>query len=449
MNKPGTNRGRAWSTGLFVAMLLAGPSALAAQECKLVGSAGANTAAEVLRGITEESTPDELNLIYTSAMSSLEPELDGKDRHAIAYLLASQAEIGLGDFANAKEYIDTFDGMLPECAEHSGNMRFRAWVELFNRGIDAYSSGDNEGALADFALANDFTPDLRSYNNAGLIYTEMGDNAKAAETYQSALDHATPDADPAQLQTAIRGLGDALTADHRAEEALAAYESYLQQYPDDVVIQIKFALSAAEAGREEEAATVFSEVLSRDDLEPQQWIEVGVGLYNSEDYEQAATAFGKARAANPYHKEAMENYVNASVQANRPGTVLALADTLVAWYPYDAANYQLLASALAKADMEDKAMEVIADQEATQVVFNFVQMAPNSGTSYVVKGSFETKGASGALSIPFEFLDAGGQVIATEVLTTEAPAEGESQRFQLSVDAGVPLAGFRYRKAGT
>jgi len=434
---------------MVMAVALAGPGALAAQECELVGSVGANTAAEVLRGITETSTPDELHTIYTEAMSTLKSELDGKKSHAFSYLLATQTHIGLGSFDDAKQDIETFDEMMPDCGDYSSNMRFRAWVELFNAGIDAYSSGDNDTALADFAMASDFTPDLRSFNNAGLIYTEMGDNAKAAETYQDALDHATADADPAQLQTAIRGLGDALTVDHRPDEALAAYESYLEQYPDDVVIQIKFALAAADAGREDEAAAIFGEVLSRDDLDPQQWIEVGVGLYNSEDYEKAATAFGKARAANPYHKEAMENYVNASVQANRPGTVLALADTLVAWYPYDAANYQLLASALAKADMEDKAMEVIASQEAAKVVFDFVQMAPNSGTSYIVRGTLEAKGASGALSIPFEFLDAGGQVIATEVLTTEAPAAGETRRFQLSVDAGVPLAGFRYHKAGT
>jgi len=445
------NRGGRIVPRLLVAGILVVPGALVAQdkECQFTGSVGANTAAEVLRGITEQSTPEELNLIYTQAMSSLKPELDGRDEHAVAYLLATQAEIGLGNYDEAKQYIDQFDGMMPECGEQSHNMRFRAWVELFNSGIDAYSSGDNETALTDFALANEFTPDLRSYNNQALIYTEMGNDAKAIETYRAALANAGPDADRAQLESAVRGLGDALTVTGKPEEALAAYESYLEDHPDDVVVQIQFAMAASDAGRTEEATRIYSNVLSRDDLDTQQWVEVGVGLYNAGDFDNATTAFGKARAANPYHKEAMENYVNASIQANRPGPVLALADTLVAWYPYDATNYQLLASALAKADMEDKAMEVIANEDATTVVFNFVQMAPSAGTSYVVRGSMEAKGASGDLSIPFEFLDSGGQVVATEVLSTTAPAEGETQRFQLSVDAGVPLAGFRYRKTGT
>lgn len=450
MRKSETNRGGRWSAGLSVAVLLAAPITLVAQECEFEGSVGASTAAEAFRGITSETSRADSTRIYTEALASLQPELDGRDEHAISYLLATQAHLGLADFAAALQSIAEFDELAPpECGEHSHTMRFRGWVDLFNVGIDAYGAGDTDTALASFELASEFYPDLRSYNNAGLIYMEIGDHAKAIETYQVALAAADDDVDPGQLQSSIRGLGDALMMADRGGEALDAYESYLDRHPDDVVIQIRYALAAAAAGRDEEAAEIFSSVLSRDDLDPQQWVEVGVGLYNSGDYDKATTAFGKARAVNPYHKEAMENLVNASVEANRPGSVLALADTLVAWYPYDQANYQLLASALARADMEKRALEVIEDQEATDVVFHSVQMAAESGTSYVVRGSLEAKGISGVLSIPFEFLDAAGQVIATEILTTEAPASGQTESFQLSVDAGVQLAGFRYRKAGT
>ncbi|MFV1987292.1 MAG: tetratricopeptide repeat protein, partial [Gemmatimonadota bacterium] len=315
-------------------------------------------------------------------------------------------------------------------------------------GIEQYSDGDLPAALESFGGANDFRPDLRSYNNLALIHTEQGDMAAAIATYEDGLANASDGADADQIRSAVRGLGDALVSEGRGAEAIEAYQTYLESYPEDVVVRISYALALSDADRGDEASEIFSSVLSRDDLSPQQWVEVGVGLYNSSDYEGSATAFGKARAANPFNKEAMENFVNASVQANRPGPVLALADTLVAWYPYDQTNYQLLASALAKADMDNRALEVIADQEAADVVFHFVQMAGGGGGVYVVRGSLETKGATGTLSIPFEFINANGDVVATETLSMPAPPSGSTENFELSVTSGVPIAGFRYGKSG-
>lgn len=430
-------------------VLAASPLMVAAQEeCEFDGSVGANTAAEKFREISEETPPDELTRIFQEAYDAVEPELDDRDEHAIAYLLATQALIGLHRYDEALATIQRFDEMAPECGEYSGNQRFRAWVELFNAGIDAYSSGESQTALDRFEMASQFHADLRSYNNAALVYLEMGNNAKAIETYQNALANAPADADPTQLQSAIKGLGDALQAEGRNDEAMAAYRSFLDGHPDDVVIQIRYALTAAEAGQDAEASEIFGTVLQRDDLGEQQWVEVGVGLYNSGDFANAATAFSKARTVNPYNKEAMENFVNASVQANRPGPVLALADTLVNWYPYDETNYQLLASALAKASMDDRAMAVIADQEATDVVFHYAQMAP-AGSGYVVRGSLESRTATGTLQIPFEFVDVTGAVIGTETLTMQAPPAGQVENFQLRVDLGTPVAGFRYKTNGS
>lgn len=444
MDNAKSSRAGRLAAGVLFGILLAVPAAVVAQECQFEGSVGANTAAEKFRGITEETPDAEAMEAYREALEAVRPELDGEN--AVAYLMATQALLGLGELDEALELITTFDELAPECGEYSANMRMNGWVRHFNAGIDRYNAGDTEGALDSFVGANDFRPDLRSTNNAALIYMEMGDMENAIAMYRLGLENPGDDPDPAQRRSAIRGLGDALVAEGRTEEALAAYSDYLETHPDDVVVQINYALAAADSGMEAEASEIFSNVLSRDDLDPEQWVQVGVGLYNSSDYEGSATAFGKARAANPFNKEAMENYVNASVQANRPGPVLALADTLVSWYPYDQTNYQLLASALARASMDDRAMQVIADQEAADIVFHSVQMGGGGGGTYTVRGSLEAKGATGTLSIPFEFLSEGGEVIATETLTMAAPAAGQTESFQFSVTSGVPIAGFRYGK---
>lgn len=442
------NRREFRTAALLVVGLLAAPAVATAQEeCEFEPSNAASEASEALQEIGENATPEQETQAYMSALEALEPELD--DDNPVVHLLATQVKLGLERYDEALASMRRFEELAPpECQIHGQSMRQQGWVRLYNRGIQAYNAGDTETALASFTMANEFSHDLRSFNNTALLQMETGDNAAAIATYEEALAGDLTGADPVQVQNAIKGLGDLLVLEGRPEDALAAYGTYLEDYPDDVVIRISYALALSEAGRADEAAGIFEEVLARDDLTPQQWVEVGVGLYNSRDFENASTAFGKARAANPFSKEAMENYVNATVQAGRPGPVLPLADTLVQWYPYDAANYQLRASALARANMDQQAMEVMAAGEATDIVFHAVQMAPAAEGTYVVRGSLEARNATGQISIPFEFLDASGQVVATETLTTDAPPAGETQSFRLEVTPGVPVAGFRYRKSG-
>lgn len=437
-----TVRAGASSVALIAAGLVLTPFGLLAQdECEFEPSNAASNAAQALQSIAEDATDVERNAKYTEALGFLAEEADGDN--AVVFLFLAQANLGLQNFEEAHAALERYDEVAaPECLQYGQDQRYNGWVQLYNAGVSAYSASDNQVALDAFALANRFKPDLRSYTNAALLQSQLGDTEGAIATYREALAADIPDADPEQLRTTVRGLGDMLTAAGRSDEAMAAYEGYLANNPDDVVIRIRYAGSLAEQGQAEQSQAIYSEILARTDLGPQQWIEVGVGLYNAENFGDAATAFGNARAGNPYSKEAMENFVNASVQANRPGPVLALADTLVNWYPYDANNYQLLASALAQADMNDRAMEIVGAGETTDLIFHFAQMGSGGDGVYVVQGSFEPRTATGDVQIPFEFLDASGQVVMTEILTTSATAGS----FRLEIQSGVPIAGFRYRK---
>jgi tetratricopeptide (TPR) repeat protein len=439
------------SAMLLAAGVLAFPCHLISQEqeeCEFEGSEGADAAQTAFERITATSTEDEIAAANQEALDALSRELGGDN--PIVFLFASQASIGVGNFDEASRYLARYDEVAaPQCAQYGDDQRYSGWVRLYNAGVSTYGAGQNEEALKIFLLANEFQPNLISFSNAAQLQIELGDNAGAMETYQTALAADIPDADPDQMRNVIRGLGNLLSAEGRSEEALDAYRNYMTTNPGDVVIQIGYAGLLAEQGEEEESQTIYDGILERSDLSSAQWVEVGVGLYNSENYGDAATAFGKARANNPFHKEGMENFVNASVQAGRPGPVVALADTLVKWYPYDAANYQLLASALARADMEDRAMAVIGEGQATDLVFHFVQMAPSGDGAYVVQGSFEARNATGMLAIPFEFLDVTGGVVQTETLSVEAPSAGQPETFRLEIQTGVPLAGFRYKKIGT
>ena len=431
------------------AWLLVFPAAALAQEqeleCQLTGSRGTEDAAAALQEAQATDSPDEAQALYARAMESLRPWLQGDD--PAVFLLAANAQIGLKDYLAAHGTLNKFIQIAPECAQVASDTRYNAWVNIYNDAIQAYQTGDIEGALGHFEVANIVYEDIRALNNAALLYLEQGNDEKAIETYRAALDAG---GEQDQVRQALTGLGDLLLASDRQEEAASAFESYLEQFPDDVTVRVNYALALSDTGQGEEATEIFNEVLSRTDLDAELWVQVGVGLYNSGDYARASEAFGNARAQNPYNKEAMENYVNASVQSNdASAAVLALADSLIAWYPYDAANYQLLASVLAKNDEDRKAMEVLQAGETTDIVFHSVQIARVEEGSYVVRGVLEAREAGGAIQIPFEFVGADGQVVATEMLSKPRPALESRERFELNVTGSEPIMGFRYRKSGS
>jgi tetratricopeptide (TPR) repeat protein len=312
--------------------------------------------------------------------------------------------------------------------------------------IQAYQEGDVESALGHFEVANVMYKDIRGFNNTALLYIEQGNTEAAIEAYRSGLE---VDGDQAALSQLVAGLGDLLLSSDRGDEAIEAYAAYLERFPDDVVVQIGYAMALNDLDRADEATAIFGEVLGRNDLTAEQWVVVGVGLYNAGDYERSREAFGSARTGNPYSKEAMEGYVNASVQSGNATEVLALADTLISWYPYDNANYQLLASALAKANDDQQAMRVLQDGETTAIIFHSVQLAEISTGTYLVRGVLEAREApSSGIDIPFEFLGTDGSVVTAESLSMSAAA-GERESFELSVSSPVPVVGFRYKKSGS
>lgn len=434
---------------LFVgaAWLLVFPAAVLAQEqeCQLTGSGATNDAAAALQQAQEADSPDEAQSAFANALESLRPWLEGDD--AAVYLLAANAQIGLKDYLAAHGLLNKFAEIAPECGQVASDTRYNAWVNIYNDAIEAYQVGDTEGALGHFEIANVVYQDIRALNNTALLYLEGGNDEKAIETYRAALDIG---GEQDQVRAALTGLGDLLLASGRQEEAASAYASYLEQFPDDVALRVSYALALSDMGQAEEASEIFNDVLARTDLNAELWVQVGVGLYNSGDYERAAEAFANARSQNPFNKEAMENYVNASVQAeNASDAIVALADSLTSWYPYDAANYQLLASALADQGDNQAAMQVLQDGETTEIVFHAVQIAEVEEGSYIVRGVLEAREAIGAIEIPFEFLGAAGQVVATQVLSMPTPSPESRERFELSVTGSEPIMGFRYGKSGS
>ncbi len=411
--------------------------------CVFDESTAANTAAEAIEGIEELSLAEE-RTAYERAWEALQVEMDGDN--PVVFLFATQVQIGLDDFEGALASLSRFDELAsPECLMHGDNWRYNAWVMLNNRGVNAYNMGLQQDALDAFTMSTDFHFDPGTYRNAALLQREMGNDDGAVQLYQDGINAAGDGTAPAQIQILVVGLGNLLMDLGRSADALAAYEAFLEDSPDDVVVRIALAGALESEDRLDEAQAIYTETLDRDDLDYVQWVQVGVGLFNAESFEQATLAFEKSRSMNPYSKEAMENLINSALRGDDAASVVALADTLVEWYPYDSHVYDLARAALASAGEGDRALEVMAAAEERDLVVSASQMGFDGDQTYVVRILFDPPASGGTVELTVDLLDASGAVAQTEVGSADA-ATGEMLVEIRSRDA---IAGFKYRRIGS
>lgn len=423
----------------------------AGAECELQPSPAVNSAAQSLQMAQNAQNEEDRRAAYENAVDALGPTLAEDGAEGTPYLLAAQARVGLGEYERADSLLNVFLEKSPECTEHADNTRYNAWVELYNQGIQAYQQGEAEQALDRFEAANLIYDDPRSYNNAAILHQQQGDTDRAIELYRQAVQ--AEEGDPEQVRQALSSLGELLLAEGQTEEAVNVYRDYLEDNPEDMVARVDYGLALREAGQADSAAAIFAELRERpaDELTAEQWVRAGVGLYRAEEYEGAVEAFQKARERNPYHKEAMENLVSAATQTEAAGEVVGVADTLVQWYPYDEQNYNALATVLSRTQDNARALQTLQEIEGAPFAFQNLQMQQANETTWVVQGEVTARegGAEQSYTIPFEFVGPDGQVVATEQLTLQAPASGETQPFTVEVTSEQPIAGFRYDRSQT
>lgn len=444
---------RAFSLAVVSALVFLAPAFLAAQEegsetkaeCQLEPTDATTTAQGLINEAREAATPDEAERKYQRALAAVRADVEAE--RPVGLILAAMAHVGLGQYETADELLDRFIALKPACGEPVRTTRYNAWVDLYNEAIRAYQAGDIERALERFEFANRIHTDIRSLNNAAFLHEQQGETERAIELYRRAT---TAGGEPEQVRNALGSLSDLLMAEGRLDEAAEVYEPYLAEHPEDTVIRVRYAVALAEAGRREEATPIFEEVLSAENLTSAQWNEVGVGLFNADQYENAVEAFRRAHEANPYNKESLENLVTAQIQADLPGEAAGLAPELIERYPYEAQLYQLAANALANVDRDREALQMIQAAEDLPLLFESVRLLEGGGGTYVIRGSVQagSAGPGSSFTVPFELIGRDGGVIAAGELQIELPVAGRSTGFELALQADEEVAGFRYRKAG-
>ena len=417
------------------------PVAAFAQKCADDGNPDTRGADVEYSWAQRNDDPQTKQERYNRMLEKVEPALHEDPPLARAYLLAATAYLGLRDYAAADTMLDQLTIMDPACEETIEQMRFDAWVNLYNRAIAKLTEGSEDEALDGFNMANAIYEDSRSLNNAASIYQSRQENAAALELYRRAL-AAGGEAD--MMRVASINLAELLRMSGETEEALAIYREYAEDHPDDVLGTLNYAIALMDEGDMEGAQAIFSDLIQRDDLSFRQWTQVGIGLYRADNYEAAGEAFAMAHAMQAWNKEVLVNLANAEYYAEKFDVLAFRADTLVSRYPYEVVNYNLLANAYRELDRADDALAILERRDALPFEILQSQLIPQGDNTYMIEiqAINRTLPAGSQVSIPLVLHGETGQALKVDRLLFTMPEPTEGTSFQLQLEAEAPVAGF-------
>jgi tetratricopeptide (TPR) repeat protein len=394
---------------------------------------------------------------------ALELALEGIEAdpgNPVHYLLAGMSYLSLDDFPNSDEMFREAQRIYPAYELDIEPQREAAWGEAFNAGLAAYGEGDVQGTIErwnDATLMYDLRPEAHR-NLAGLLATE-GRYAEAIDVYEKAIaglakrpaTEVLSEADSQARQESTAGLEDQLSTLLMLTDRYAEAEPLLRRRlaRDSESVQVRSDLASAlnALDRAEEAREIYAALLSEGGLQATELFNLGVGLFRVEDFAGAEVAFRRLTELQPESRDAWFNRANV-LFAMEDWTMLSeVGARLLELDPLGQNALLIAARAQLEIGNRDAAVQILQRADAAPVYLGGLRLR-RAGVGTTVEGELTGNIApqGSAVDLLFRFFGDGGTPVGTEVVTVEAPPEGEGVPLVVTF-AGRALS-YRYELVG-
>jgi tetratricopeptide (TPR) repeat protein len=489
-------------SGAAALALLVAPGLLEAQEdcvgTKPGGGRAVSSAELYLTRAQRAGKPEDKRNLYQQGLTELERDMERRadNPNPRVYLLAGRFYVETDRYATADSAWKRAEELWSCYHATIDTFRYNAWVNAYNRGVRYAGAEDDEQALESYEKAWTIYDRLpQPQIQSGSVYANQALNPeisaeeqgvlrdKAIAAYEAALT-AFPRMEPGRLsedrvlefgRAASFNLAQLLAMDERFEEAAQAYTQFLEQEPGnvDAITNAAVVLTRAsraynreslemEDGPEKEALQAksdslrrvatdyYEQLVNREDLEAEDYHNIGNGLAQIGLNAEAATAFEKALDLAPYRANSLEQLALALFREGQYDRLLASANLLVQRYPLSMNNLAMLANAYRELGQTDSALAILQRRELVDLELMQLDLTNAEGT-YTISGQLYNikHDAASPVQMVFDFYDDAGTVVATETVTFEAPPAGAASVLNVSIESPALISGFTYRRPDT
>lgn len=399
---------------------------------------------------------------YQTAATAAQAAITEDSQNPLAHRLAAMAAMGLGEYEAASGHFDQAQELRPLYEFDFVGIREAAWIDLYQQATPHVQSGNYEAAAEYFEDANAiYQGRPEAMVTLSQIYAQLGEHDRAVENMDAALAFMESD-EVAQMDSAtVAGWQESvadlpllraqvLAASGRYEEAVGTYRELAAENPGDVELQRGLAAILMEMGNEAEATQIYNDMLTMDGLSSADLFSIGVGFYQSSDYEQAANAFRAAAEASVNDRDAIEMWARSLQLYENNADIPPVADRWIALDPNSQNAYLILARAQNENGDGAAAGATIGTFDALDVAVNDLQLRRFPSGGATVSGSLVNKklSAGTSVSIRFTFYDDGGSPIGT---VTESVSTGQTDMatvFEVQFDSAEQVGGYGYEIVG-
>ena len=441
------------------------PSRYVAPTCELkTGHFKVQSGATYLKTGIETDVPENSTRALNSGKKVLLDAMkqNQQEKNPAAWYYLGRIYLQEGDIVGADSALSKAETLAPSCKEDISKIRQTGWVPLVNAGIDFNKQEKDDSALALYRQANTIYRDKPiAYLNSGVIFANSGQADSAIAYFQKASEIAERVNEVEDRNTATRNWGALLQRAGRHQEAVPVLEKYVGWVPKDAEVKRALASSYRATGQTEKALALEKEVGPAPAGADQAAaagaaateMTAAVSLYNEKKYAEAAAAFEKVVAAEPYNRDALYGLANAYIGLKSPKLADAAA-RLVAIEPLNDEIVRMLANGQRMAKKETQANKTATRLISMPTTVKVTQFAPTP-TAATITGTATGREASTvegkpvapkAATLVFEFLDSKGTVVGNQEVQVPALKPGESHAIQVKAD-GAGIAAWRYKQS--
>ena len=407
---------------------------------------------------------------YEAAAAAAEQAIRADSTNPKAYLLAAQANLGLDDYETAARMLDEAERLRPIYQLETERIRETAWIEKYQEAAPLVNAGEYEESIVLFEQANAIyreRPEVML--TLGQVYAQTGQYDEAVENFQAAqaiidserteqMDSATAASWRQQGADLPVMIAQTLVQAEQYEEASRALEELLAEDPENVAYLRTLGATLIRMEQPDSAQAVFNRILEIDGLPSSDYYQVGIGLYQAEEYTQAADAFEKAVDASVNDRDALEMWARSLIAAyptgeGAPEPPAGALDEIIMtserWMELDPNNrnaYLIKAQPANRMGDEDTASDLVGQIEAFPVSVDNLQLQRSSMGGGLVVGTLTNASATqgSTATIEVTFYDAAGGVIGVEEATVQVPAAETQAQFRVDFDTDAYVGGYSY-----
>ncbi len=389
---------------------------------------------------------------------------NGQEKNPAAWYYLGRIYLQQGNLYAADSALTRAEQLAPDCAKDIAGYRRNAWVALVKAGSKFEEDQNTDSALALYRQGGAiYRASPITFYQMASIMNEKGQADSAAYYFGQAAAVAANATDTADVKYRNRSAfnqGALLLNGKKYDQAAVVFEQYLKWVPNDVEAKRGLAGAYRGLGKVEQAQALEKELVAAG-APPgaagagasQDLMAAGVNAYNDKKYADAAAAFEKLVAAEPYTRDALFNLSNTYLAMKNGPKLAAVAGKLVAIEPLSENALKLQGEGYkqsAKVDAAVKTAEQVLALPADVKASDFA--ATGNGATLTLSATGRAPQTPTGKPLPaapvpivVEFLDSSGGVVTSQEAQIPQLATGSSQDVKVAAQGGGIIA-WRYKR---